>query len=87
MTTYTATVTSHGETNTFISFTAAQVKAARKAHGTKNVKAVKNEAPKFWYYRGEMVALIEDVTNGWTLVCSPDGSRQFRAVTAELEYR
>jgi hypothetical protein len=48
---------------------------------------VKNEAPKFWYYRGEMVAVIEDVTNGWTLVSSPDGSRQFRAVTAELEYR
>ncbi len=84
MTTYTATVTAYGETNTFHSFTAAQVKAARKNGYT--VKAVRNEAPKFWYYRGEMVSLIDEQANGWTLVVTIDG-RQIRAVTAELEYR
>jgi len=83
MTTY--TIIHNGET--YLECSIEMLKRMRKQLGTKNVKAVKNEAPKFWYYRGEMVALIEDVTNGWTLVSSPDGSRQFRAVTAELECR
>lgn len=86
MTTYTATVTAYGETNTFNNFTTAQIKAARKNGYT--VKATKNEAPKFWYYRGTMVVIIEEVTNGYTLVNNADGSRMFyHATTAELEYR
>jgi len=83
MTTY--TITHNGET--YLECSIEMVKRMRKQLGTKNVKVVKNETPKFWYYRGEQVAIIEDVTNGWTLVSSADGSRQFRAVTAELEYR
>lgn len=86
MTTYTATVIAYGETNIFHNFTAAQIKAARKNGYT--VKAVRNAAEKFWYYRGVLVVIIEEVTNGYTLINNADGSRMFyHATTAELEYR
>ena len=86
MTTYTVTITDNGETNIYLEWTAAQVKAAKKSYTT--VKAVKNVAEKFWYYRGVMVSIIEDVTNGYTLVNNADGSRMFyHATTAELEYK
>lgn len=81
--TYTITVNNE----TYLECSAEMLKRMRKTYGAKNVKAVKDIAAKFWHYRGEQVAIIEDVTNGWTLVSSGDGSRQFRAVTAELEYR
>ncbi len=85
-TTYTITTLSDNET--YLNCSAEMVKRVRKTHGAKNVKVVKNEASKFWYYRGEMVALVEERQNGYTLVNAADGSFFARfAVTAELEYR
>lgn len=85
---YTVTIKLDGNNETFHSVDAANLKRMRKTYGTNNVKATKNESPKFWYYRGVQVAIIEEVTNGYTLVNAVDGSFYFRhAITAELEYR
>lgn len=86
MTTYTITTLTDNET--YLNCSPEMLKRLRKTYGTKNVKATKSAAQKFWYYRGTMVAIVEEVTNGYTLVNAFDGSFSFRhATTSELEYR
>lgn len=101
MTTYTLTLKHtddncelNGDQDTFTGLTMEEVKRIAKRNCSsiatwKREKAVKVvDAPKFWYYRGEMVVIHEERQNGWTLVSNADGSRPFYfAVTRELEYR
>jgi|SRR6187549_873181 len=99
MTTYTLTLThtddngeANGEQDVYSGLTIAQVRQIAKRNCSSiatwaREKAVK-EAPKSWYYRGKAVALVEEVTNGYTLVNYADSSRFFvHAITDELEYR
>lgn len=85
MTTYTITTTDDNET--YLECSPEMLKRLRKTHGTKNVKATKNEAPKNWYYRGSEVVYIEERQLGWTLVFNAATGKNVFAVTAELEYR
>lgn len=84
MTTYTVTI--NGEI--YREVTAATLKTMRKNNGTKNVKATKNEAPKFWYYRGTQIIIHEERQNNRTIISSFDGTYNSNSVmTHELEYR
>lgn len=85
MTTYTITTTDDNET--YLECSPEMLKRLRKTHGSKNVKATKNETPKNWYYRGAMVTYIEQRQLGWTLVFNAATGTQHYAADAELEYR
>jgi hypothetical protein len=89
MTTYTITV--NGETYN-ANATAAQVKSTKKNLWGNTVIATKNIQPKsepikFWYYRNDMVSIIEERQNGWTLVHNFSKGTDVFAVTSELEYK
>lgn len=86
MTTYTVTITSSDYNYTYEDQSAAQVKQIKARYNgnkTMKVKAIKNIK---CYYRGEEVTVVEEQYMGWTVVVAA-GKSQFRAVTAELEYR
>ncbi len=87
MTTYSVTIQTDNGPERFLEVTQDRLNRMRKNYG-KAVKATKNEAPKFWYYRGVQVIWHEDRQNNWSLVSNVDGSHYFYlAVTSEMEYR
>ena len=88
MTTYTVTV----EGETFSNQTAAQVKELKKNLAGYAINVVKNVQPKataikFHYYRGDIVRIIEERQNGYTLVHNFTIGTDVFANTIELEYR
>lgn len=83
MTTYTVTINNE----IYREVTPAILKAMRKNNAKGAVKAVKNEAPKSWFYRGSEVSIIEERQLGYTLVFNAATGTDIYAANAELEYR